>query len=56
MEAIAAAFARHGVEQAPGLVLLPSVRVEEALMEAGVRDLSVGAYFVEIGCAGTIPI
>ena len=41
MEAIVAAFRRHAVEQ-NGIALLPSSHVEEALREAGARDLGVG--------------
>jgi hypothetical protein len=43
MEHIAAVFRKHAIEQGPfGAALLPSVRVEEALREARVRDLGVG--------------
>ena len=46
MEHIAAVFRRHAVDPGAagggGPALLPSVRVEEALREANVRDVSVG--------------
>ena len=43
MEHIAAVFRKYAIEQgAYGAALLPSVRVEDALREAHVRDIGVG--------------